>query len=353
MKTVFAKTLKPLLMVVGVAVAIYAVAATLAGNMEAQQAQAKEARIRPLASVTTAVAELKPVAYALNATGVLSPLESVEVLSETDGKVVALHFELNQAVKQGEVLAQTDAKTKQIQLATAELNYQKARRDFERLEALYKNNNAAEYDLENARFQMQTAEQNRLLARQELDFCTIKSPIAGTVSQKSAATGTFLQPGSPVARITDISRLRLFVHLAAQDLGHVQVGQKVRVTIPARPGEQFTGTVRSIAVQSTEAGTFPVEIMLTNLPQRPLLAGMHAEVLFAEQAAKEALLIPRTALMGNRVFVVANGKALARNISPGKDRGEAVEALDGLKVGEEVVVKGQQNLEDGQLVQKQ
>ncbi len=349
-KSIYIKVIVSIIVLIGLG---YGISSVLENNVAIQKAQAKEAQNLPITAVETQKVEVKSVAISLSATGVFVPFEQLELLSETDGKVQSIDFELNTIVNKGQILAKVEAQSKQTQFKIAELNYSKAKRDFERFEALFKNNNLSEYDLENARFQMQNAEQNLNLARQALDFTLIKSPIAGTISQKHISIGKVLGMGSPVAVITDISQLRLFVNLSAQDLDKVKVGQKVSISIPVRNTENFSGTVKSIAVQSTDAGTFPVEILMSNQNTKPVLAGMNAEVLFADHAEKVALLIPRIALIDQQVFVVENGKAVAKKVQIGKEYGEDVEILGGLQAGETVIVKGQNNLENGQIIQIQ
>lgn len=349
-KSIYVKIVITLLVLLGLG---YGISSVLENNVAIQKAQAKEAQNLPITAVEIQKVEIKNVQSSLWATGVFKPFEQLELLSETDGKIQSIDFELNTIVSKGQILAKVEAQNKQTQVKIAELNYAKAKRDFERFEALFKNNNLSEYDLENARFQMQNAEQNLNLARQVLDFTVIKSPIAGTVSQKHVSLGKVLGLGSPIAVITDISQLRLFVNLSAQDLDKVKVGQKVDITIPVRSAENFSGTVKSIAVQSTEAGTFPIEIVMPNQNAKPILAGMNAEVVFADQTEKTALLIPRIALIDQQVFVVENGKAVAKKVRIGKEYGEEVEILAGLQAGEQVITKGQNNLENGQIIQIQ
>jgi RND family efflux transporter MFP subunit len=328
----------------------YGIVATLSNNVDKQQLQAKESRKVLIPSVEVQTVETKTVERKLKVMGIFRPLETLALLSETDGKVQSIDFELNKVVKQGQVLVKVDAQSKQTHLNIAKLNFQKAKRDFERFEALFKNNNLSEYDLENARFQMQNTEQNLDLAQQALNFTVIKSPIAGTISQKMIGIGTFLQVGSPVVEITDISYLRLLVNLAAQDLDKVKIGQEINITVPVRKEKTFSGTVKSIAVQSTEAGTFSVEILMPNTTSAPVLAGMNAEVVFSENMEHRALLIPRIALAGSQVFVVENGKAVAKKVSVGKEYGEEIEVLSGLEAGEQIIIRGQNNIENGQQV---
>ncbi|KOY84812.1 hypothetical protein AD998_00405 [bacterium 336/3] len=346
-------SIKILLVIAITASLIFGITVILNGNVEKQNAQAKEAQIKPLTSVQIASIQTKKVQGIFKATGIFKAFETLEVLSETDGKIIQIYFDLNNRVAQGQVLAIIDAKTKQTQRKIAEINYQKAKRDFERYEALFKNNNLSEYDLENARFQMQNAEQNLQLSQQALDYAVIKSPISGVISQKLVGIGKVLGVGTPIATITDIAQLRLFVNLTAQDLDKVKVGQKVQVVIPTRKEEKFEGVIKSIAVQSTDAGTFPVEILMQNNPTKPILAGMNAEVILADNTQKEILLVPRIAILDNQVFVIENEKAISKKVVLGREYGENIEVLSGLKLGDKVIVKGQNNIENGQKVKIQ
>jgi len=349
--------MKPFLKIILVAVIatalIFGITVILNGNVAKQEAQAKEAQKRPLTSVEVKEVQVKKIQGTLKATGVFKAFETLELLSETDGKITQIYFDLNTVVAQGQVLAIMDAKTKQTQQKIAEINYQKAKRDFERYEALFKNQNLSEYDLENARFQMQNAEQNFKLTQQNVDFSIIKSPISGIVSQRFVGMGKVLGMGTPIASITDISRLRLFVNLPAQDLDGIKIGQKVKIFIPIRKDEDFEGIIKSVAVQSTEAGTFPVEIIMQNTSKKPVLAGMNAEVVLSGNAENEMLLIPRIAILDNQVFVLEKDKAVAKKVVLGKEHGEDIEILSGLKAGEQVIVKGQNNIENGQKVKIQ
>jgi membrane fusion protein, multidrug efflux system len=330
----------------------YFIWAQLAHNQATQQAQANAARQAPLTRVATAPVQAQTTHQQLRAVGVFRPFEVLELLAETDGKVQQVHFDVHSGVRPGQVLATLEATGKLANLRLAELNHQKALRDLARYEALFKHNNLAEIELENARHQAQSAEQNLRLAQQAVDFTILKSPIAGTVSQKLAGVGRVLQPGSPVAVITNIARLRLVVNVAAQDLALVRVGAQVPVLVPAWGNGSLTGTIKAVAVQGTEAGTFPVELWVANPPGQPLRAGMSAEVAFPA-AGRSSLLIPRLALVNDQVFVVQNGQALAKKITPGQEFGENLEVLAGLIPGEQVVVKGQANLTNGQKIQTQ
>jgi membrane fusion protein, multidrug efflux system len=189
------------------------------------------------------------------------------------------------------------------------------------------------------------------LNKQVLDFTTINSPMSGNVIQKFVSIGKVLQIGTPIAVITDVSQFRLIVNIAPQDLHLLGQGMVVEVAVPSQDLEGIKGVVKSISVQATEAGSFPVEIIVANNQPKLLRAGMQAEVRFATDEHRKALLIPRVAVAGDQVFVVVDGKAIAKKVSIAKEYGTEVEITSGLSEGDLLVIKGQNNLENNQLVQ--
>jgi RND family efflux transporter MFP subunit len=95
---------------------------------------------------------------------------------------------------------------------------------------------------------------------------------------------------------------------------------------------------------------FPVEIEVHNDFNKPIRSGMYGMAFFAGEGTHDAMVIPRTALVGSikdpAVFVVENDKAVKRSIKVGSANERTIEVLSGLKTGEKVVIAGQINLDD-------
>ena len=127
-------------------------------------------------------------------------------------------------------------------------------------------------------------------------------------------------------------------------------GDEVSVTTDVYPGVTFKGKISTISDQADNAHTYPVEITLPNSKEHPLKGGMFGRVMFTSIKNNESVLIPREALMGSvkdaKVFVVENGIAKERNVIIGSTSDNMLEVLSGLKVGEQIVVNGQNNLKD-------
>jgi RND family efflux transporter MFP subunit len=279
----------------------------------------------------------------------------VNVVSETQGTVTAVHARVGTKVKAGEVLVEVDDEIPRSNKATAEINFQKAGRDYERAEELYTQNSISAAQLDASRLAMKAAENQLDIARRQLENTRVKSPIAGTVNARFVEVGTMVQPGKAVANIVDIGTLKVRVNVAEREAFQLHPGDKVEITTDVYPGVTFDGIIDNIAAKADEAHTYPVEIIVDNSAQHPLKAGLFARIAFKSIAPTETLTIPRLALMGSikdaQVFVVRGNVASLCTVIIGKQSTDVLEVVSGLAEGDTVVVSGQNNLVDRARVQ--
>ncbi len=115
--------------------------------------------------------------------------------------------------------------------------------------------------------------------------------------------------------------------------------------------ETFPGIVTAIAAQADNSLKYDVEIEVKNQSQNSLRAGMYGTASFAIADTRDALLIPREAIVGSiqdpAVYVVENNIAHLRKVKTGTVTQDQVEIASGVKAGEKVVQSGQINLRDG------
>ena len=303
-------------------------------------------------SVTTVARE--QVRDARSLVGTITANNDVSVVSETQGKVVAVLADVGQYKTSGTTLVQVDDELKKANLASAETNYEKAKKDLERFEALYKQTAATDQQLEGARLGAKAAEAQYVVARRQYDDTKITTPISGVVTARPVDVGTYVQSGTPVANVVDISRLKVKLNVAERDVFRLKAGDRVDVTTDVYPGVKFVGRIATIGSKGDDAHTYPVEVRLENPKEHPLKAGMFGRVEFSSMTGGSELTIPREALVGSmkdaQVFVVDGTTARLRNIVTGSEFGTRLIVLDGLKEGETVVVSGQNNLRDGSAV---
>ncbi|MGB2869087.1 MAG: efflux RND transporter periplasmic adaptor subunit [Bacteroidota bacterium] len=282
--------------------------------------------------------------------GTINPNNDVIVVSQTQGAVLRVRFNVGATVGAGAVLVEVEDEIPRSNLATAEISYLKAKRDFDRSETLFQENSISPAQLDAARLAMKAAESQQEIARQQLQHTKITTPITGTVNARFVNVGTMVQPGTPIANIVDITTLKVQANVSEREAFELKPGDRVEVLTDVYPGHLFAARLENIASKADEAHTYPIEISMSNDAKRPLKAGMFCRISFASIGGTEALAVPRAALVGSvknaSVFVVRNGIAALRPIVVGKQTNEYFEILKGLSEADTIVTSGQNNLTD-------
>ncbi|HTX88350.1 MAG TPA: efflux RND transporter periplasmic adaptor subunit [Bacteroidales bacterium] len=282
--------------------------------------------------------------------GVINPFNDVDIISEAQGVVTAVHFNVGDPVKKGMVLVELDDLVRKSDMAKAEINYFKAKRDFDRNKTLYEQNSISAAQLDLSRLDMQSAENEMTRSQKALDDTKVKATITGTINSKKVNEGSYVQLNSSLGSIVDISTLKVKVNVSEKDAFMLRPGDTVEITTDVYPGQVFYGSVNNIASKADDDHTFPVEIRLPNPADRPLKGGMFARVNFTSITSRNTMVIPREAISGSvrdaHVFSVTGNTAHLRNITIGRESGQYLEVLNGLQPGELVVTSGQNNLSD-------
>lgn len=286
----------------------------------------------------------------LSLVGTITANNDVNVVSETQGRVTAVHVKVGDYVTKGTALAHVDDELKQANFAAAEVSYEKAKKDFERYQSLLKKNTITQAQMDAARLTFKSAESQYTVARRQLNDTRITTPISGYVTARPVDVGAMVQPGTSVANVVDISTLKVRLNVAEKDAFKLKAGDRVEVTTEVYPGVSFEGKITSVSAKGDEAHTYPIEVAIPNSREHPLKAGMFGRISFSSIAASAVLTIPREALVGSikdpRVFVVDGNVARLRSIVVETAAGGSLGVREGLAEGERVVVNGQNNLRD-------
>ena len=341
--------MKKMKIVGSIVIVVAVMIAILLNNKSKMQAKSKNDAVKFL-PVTLVEVQKQTLADNLSLTGTISANNDVAVLSETEGRVTKVKVGVGDVVKDGTVLVEVDDEMKQANYTAAEVNYEKAKKDLQRYEKMYKEKSVSDAQREGSRLAYKSAEAQYIVARRQFNDTKIKSPIAGVVSARQVDVGTTLQKNNVVANVVDISTLKVKLNVGEQDAFKLKVGDRVDVSTEVYPGITFNGKIETISSKADEAHTYPVEVKLANNATHPLKAGMFGRVSFLAVKSNEVLSIPRQALVGStrmpQVFVVEDGIAHLRDIVVGAEIGTNLEVLSGLKTGEQVVLNGQNNLKD-------
>ncbi|MBB6611691.1 efflux RND transporter periplasmic adaptor subunit [Pontibacter sp. Tf4] len=344
--------MKKVIYIVLVLVVLAAIGFKLMSNKEQMAANAAVADIKSDA-IPVAVTQVKTekLDKSFTAQGNFAPIQSLTLLSETNGQIKSVLKRKGDKVKAGDLLVQVESNTMAADLATAQTNAEKAKRDLERFENLAAGDAITQRQLEDARLAAKSTQAQLVAARQRLTKTRITAPISGEINEIYVEVGSYLNMGTKLYDIVNVDKLKLKVKASESEVLLINKGDKVTVKADAGAGQEYEGVVTAIAAQADPTLKFDVEIEVKNAADNNLRAGMYGTAYFKVDDQRDAMLLPRQAIVGSiqnpSVYVVNNGVATMRKVKVGVVTQDKVEILEGVQPGEQIVQSGQINLRDG------
>lgn len=279
-------------------------------------------------------------------------MREVKIASEVQGKLVGLYIKNGDFVKAGQTIAVLDASTYSVQLSSIEASIAKAQLDLKRYKNLIELGGATPMQVESTELQIASLNAEKRQMLEQIDHMKIRAPFAGKIENVSVELGSFVSYGTVLSQLIDNSSLKIDVYLSEQEAFKVKQGQQVSITsvVLAQPK---TAKISMISDKADASGKFLAEVSFPNTGNE-LKAGMLADVDFASNAIETGLSIPVSALVASakdaKVFVVKGNSVELRGIETGIVTSDKVEVTDGLQAGEQVVISGLLNLENGSSV---
>jgi membrane fusion protein, multidrug efflux system len=334
-----------------------------AADVEAQP----EAQVIP---VSVATAHQQSLERSAEIQGALFAKERATIASQVEGDVSQVYADLGDPVVAGQVLIQIDPREYQLHVGSAEAALSQASARFANSEARF--NRATElrrdgtmspeqFDQIAATMRMDKADQESAqravdLAKKKLGDTQIRAPFSGFVQKRMVSLGEYVAPGKQVYEVIATDPIKLRCPMPERFVPLAKVGMPVNMTIDARPGDQFTGTITRIAPALDEdSRTLLVEAEVRN-PTGALKPGFFAHVTM-NLGQDTALFVPQAAVLRYagvaRVFVIEGGIAHSREVKTGAVVGDQVEIVQGLHAGDRVASSGIDRLADGTAVKVQ
>jgi len=290
----------------------------------------------------------------LQLTGYMEAYSEIDIAAKAQGTITSLNAELGQKKSKGSIIATIDDKLKRLAVQTARISVAKLKKDLERYNNLYKGGTITEQQLIEAQNLYDNAEIQLEQAEKQLSDATIKSPISGIITKKQVEEGEYINIGSPMATIVDISRLKIKLNVSEANVYQLKLNDNVTITTDVYPGVSFEGKISFISSQGDDTHNYPVEIVISNNSKYPLKSGTFANVMIKLPVASEALYIPRESLLGSVkeafVYVAENNKAILKKIVVGNGNDKFIKVITGLREGEKVIINGQINLSDNKAI---
>ena len=347
------------------------IAATLALLLSAcGRSEAEAPAAQALPEVLTAQARAADGAFTMTLPARALAGETAQIYPRATGFVSERRVDLGDAVQAGQVLAvianpeaDQSVRETQAEVVRARASMELARVNYDRAAALVESG-AISRELYSDRSANRDAAQAALAAtqarldsaRERQGFQQVRAPFAGVIAARNVDRGDRVvgdaATATPLFELNALDPLRILVDVPQGAALQVRPGLKAEVSFPELPGQRFDAEiVRSAQSISDEAGGMRVELRLPN-PDHRIPAGMVGQVSLQVPRAAPAVVVPLSAISGpagrSRVARVGADSTLAFTpVRLGRDLGGEVEVLDGLAVGDRVVLAPNALLQEG------
>jgi cobalt-zinc-cadmium efflux system membrane fusion protein len=287
-----------------------------------------------------------------------------EVTTPVDGRVSRVFADVGQAVRAGRPLVEIQsAELGRTRAAyfSAQARLELARRALERKRTLAAERIAPLREVQEAEADARAAEADLRAARAGLEAIgvsagsaadsgssrlTLRAPVNGVVIERDVVVGQPAASDRPLFRIGNLSQLWLVVHAFERDAVRIRGGAAAAISFAALPGQVFPGKVALVGNQvDVSSRTIPVRIEVQNRNNQ-LRPGMSASAtLPLGEATATILVVPLAALQRFAdkwvVFIPKDeGHFEIRTVGRGREFGQEIEVVSGLKAGDKVVVEG-------------
>ena len=286
----------------------------------------------------------------LSVTGSVLPNESLELKSETSGKITNLYFKEGNKVKKGEALLQINDEEIRAELEKQKHN-KKLNEDNEfRQHRLLEKDAISQEEYDNALNRLNTTLADIKVLEAQLDKLRIKAPFDGTIGLRYVSEGAYITPSTTIATLYNISPAKIEFAIPGRYSTQVATGERILFTIESdlkvHEGQVYavepridptTRTLKMRALADNQGGI--------------LLPGQFVKVDLILQTISQAILVPTEAVIpeqgSKKVFVLENGKAKEVKIETGIRTEKELEVTSGLKVNDTLITTGILQLRSG------
>ena len=299
--------------------------------------------------------------------GELTPLRQADIAATIPGIVEEVRYKVGDSVAAGQVVAtirateliarlqqaQTALKKAQEDLKKKETDLDELKKKLERTRELRDRDliaaqdvTAAETAVEIARAQTelgqaQVAQQQATVdqLRYLLQFSKVVAPFKGVVTRRPTSPGASIQRGDAILSIADMEFMKVSVELSGHDVDSIRPGMPAGIQTENK--RHFEGKVVSLHSASDTTDAKLMEVQFEN-SARLLQPGTTVSITVSTGESREALLIPKQAVLEsggkNYVDVVVGDRVRKQPLTPGETQGSMIEAVNGVREGDWIVV---------------
>jgi RND family efflux transporter MFP subunit len=353
--------------------------AVVAGGLLTRHSQAEQlaqsAAARAVPTVTL-VAPKEAAAAPLELPARIEAWSRAPIYARVPGYLARWNVDIGAPVKAGQVLAEIetpdldqDLRQAQAQLAVAKNSLALADSTAKRWRELVGQNAVSrqEADEKQGDFTSKQANVQALSASVERQqalkrYTRLVAPFDGVVTARNTDVGALVNAGSSsnaagteLFVVSDLRRLRVYAQVPQRQVAAIHPGSKARLSVPERPGHEYTATVQSLAQAiSAGSGTMLVQLAVDN-PGGELLPGAYATVRFDLPGSADGVTLPPGALIIGRngtqvATLTADDRVKLKAVAIARDLGNAIQVADGVTRADRIIDSPPDGIADGDRV---
>ncbi|MCX6168968.1 MAG: efflux RND transporter periplasmic adaptor subunit [Ignavibacteriales bacterium] len=318
----------------------------------------------------------------IRSTGSVKSDEDVIVYSKVAEHVKKINVTPGQAVKQNQILVEqkNEILRQGLDIASAALKTAEAQAklsalDFERMNQLHSQKAISPQQYDQAKtakeatdHSLEQAKSMYEQAKELYENSFVKAPFNGVVAALYVENNQSINIGQPVVQVISPSKMKSKIYLTGEDVHNVKAGQRVSVKFPTIPGVEFDGRVDKINTSIDQTSkSMEVEIEILSKDSR-IKSGMFGEFLIETKNIANSLVVPEVSLIPQTeikidretglqntfkkyyLFIIEKNKAKMKEVKTGIANNGQIEIMNGLNIGDSVIIVGQNIVKEGQTV---
>lgn len=323
------------------------------GKEDTQLAGAATASKTSILTVEGSEMAFAPLDYTVNVTGTVVADEFVDLNSEVAGKVESILFREGQDVVKGQLLITLNDDELEAELEKLKFSQQLNEDNEFRQRKLLDKEAISREEYEIALTTLNTSKAEIKLLEARLTKHKIVAPFSGKIGLREVSIGSYLNPGTKIARIYKIDPVKIDFSIPGRYLGDINVGDQLNFTVDAYE-EVFRGEIYALEPQiDVQSRSIKLRASSPN-PEKKLLPGQFVKISLILDKITNAILVPAIAVIPElnqtKVFVLDEGKVATRIVKTGIRTADQVQVVEGLQPGDIVITSGLLQIRPGMKV---
>ena len=251
--------------------------------------------------------------------GSLEGINQAVIVSKIAERIIDIKASVNQFVNKGDIVIQLDRSGATSNYLQAKANYENTQKNYERMKALYNEGAISQQQLDQTQTAYEVAKANFDAAKSTVD---LESPINGIVTDLNVNIGDWVNPGTQLATIANISKMIVKFYVNESEVQKFQLGDKVNIYSDFSKERGVTGTITEISRSaSSETRSFQIKAEFSNSNNSWYKPGMFVNVDVVLESQKDVLVVPTQAVIfsnsQNTLYKIENNVAIPVQVKIG------------------------------------